>query len=117
PLFVRLRNRLGGRSWLAATALVVLMVLALALPLALAAQSMVVHSADVVEAVRGFLDRRSSIELPGFIVNLPLVGPALDAYLRTLLESSVELAAFAKRFTDPAKNFLVVMGRAAGDGL
>src|SRR6266851_4310670 len=58
PLFVRLRNRIGGRSWLAAALVVLVLILALAVPVALAAQSIVVHSADLVEWVRGLLDRK-----------------------------------------------------------
>ena len=117
PLFIRLRDRLRGRSWLAATIVVVVLILALAVPVALAAQSIVVHSTDMVEWVRGLLDRKASFELPEFVRNIPLVGPWLDSYARSLLESGADLLAFARRFVDPAKAFLLVMGKAAGQGL
>src|SRR5258706_1664437 len=78
PLFLRLRERLGGRSWLAAIIIVTVLIVAIALPVALAAQSIVVHSSDVIEALRGFLDRKASIELPPFIRELPLVVGGLD---------------------------------------
>jgi len=117
PLFTRLRDRLRGRSWLAASIVVLVLILALAVPVALAAQSIIVHSTDIVDWVRGLLDRKASLELPGFVRNIPLVGPWLDSYVRSLLESGADLLAFARRFVDPAKAFLLVMGKAAGQGL
>ena len=117
PAFAALRDRWGGRSSLAALALVLGMVIALTLPVALAAQSLVVHSAGVVEAVRGFLERRDSMQLPGFITGLPLVGPWLNDYWQLLLASREELVALAKRLADPAKTMLLAMGAGIGQGL
>jgi len=117
PVFVHLRERLGGRSWLAAIIVVTILIVALAVPVALAAQSIVVHSGEAVEAFRGFLDRKETFELPAFIRDLPGIGPWLDTYVRTLTQSSAELAAFAKSFSEPAKSFLKAMGAAAGQGL
>jgi predicted PurR-regulated permease PerM len=117
PLFIRLRDRLGGRAWLAALIIVFVMILALALPVALAAQSLIVHSTDVVEMVRNFLDQRSTIELPEFVRKLPFIGGWLNDYWQLLLQSRVELVALAKRLADPAKAMLVAMGGAVGNGL
>lgn len=117
PAFVALRDRWGGRGWLAALTLVLVMVVTLAVPVALAAQSLIVHSAAMVEAVRGFLDNRSILELPPFIRDLPLVGSWLDQYWQLLLQSREELVALGKRLADPAKTMLVAMGGAVGEGL
>ncbi len=117
PAFVWLRDRWGGRSSLAALALVLVMVVTLATPVALAAQSLIVHSAAMVEALRGFLDNRSMLELPAFIRDLPLVGSSLDQYWQLLLQSREELVALGKRLAEPAKTMLVAMGRAVGEGL
>ena len=117
PAFTKLRDRWGGRSTLAALALVLAMAIALALPVALAAQSLVVHSAGVVESVRGFLERRDTFETPAFIAHLPLVGPWLSDYWQLLLASREELVALAKRLADPAKTLLLAMGAAVGQGL
>ena len=117
PAFVGLRTRLRGNSWLAALVFVAAMILALAVPVALAAQSIVVYSAGMVETVRGYLAGGASIELPDFVANLPLVGPWLDSYLKLLLASGAELAAFLKQFSEPAKNFFTVLGRGAAEGL
>jgi predicted PurR-regulated permease PerM len=117
PIFVALRDRLGGRAWLAAVLIVLVLVIAIVVPVALAAQSIIVHSSAMVELFRGFLDRKSSFELPQFVRDLPALGPWLETYVRALTEGSAELADLAKRFTEPAKGFLLAMGRAIGEGL
>ena len=118
PLFLGLRARLGGRSWLAALILVLVMIVAIALPVALAAQSIVVHTPEAVDAVRSFLDRKSSLEVPAFVKQVPLVGASLDEYLRSLLQSSgADLAAYARQYVEPARNMLVAIGKAFGQGL
>lgn len=75
PAYLRLRDQLNGRSWLAALILVLVLILALAVPVGLAAQSIVVHSAQMVEIFRGFLDQKATIQLPRFIRELPGIGP------------------------------------------
>lgn len=117
PVFERLRTRFGGRDWLAALVLVVVMILAIALPIALAAQSLIVHSAGIIETVRGFLDQRSTPEVPEFIRNIPFLGPWISDYWQILTQSRDELVALAKRLADPAKDLLVALGGAAGQGL
>lgn len=117
PTFVVLRDRWGGRSSLAALFLVLVMLITLAAPVALAAQSLIVHSAAMVEALRGFLDNRSMLELPTFIRDLPLVGSWLDQYWQLLLQSREELVALGRRLADPAKDMLVALGGAIGEGL
>lgn len=117
PAFVQLRDRWGGRNSLAALVLVLALLVALALPVALAAQSLVVHSAGIVEAVRSFLEKRGNLGLPAFIANIPYAGPWLDDYWHTLAGNRDELAALAKRAADPAKDLLIAMGAAVGQGL
>lgn len=117
PLFLRLRARVGGREWLAALILVLVMILAIALPIALAAQSLIVHSPGMVETVREFLDQRASMELPGFVRNIPVLGPLVNDYWQVVMQSRDELVALAKRLADPAKAMLVTMGGAVGQGL
>lgn len=117
PAFAGLRDRWNGRSSLAALAVVLFMMIVLAMPVALAAQSLIVHSAGMVEGVRGFFDRGAAIELPGFIRNLPLVGASVNEYWTLLLQSREELVALGKRLADPAKTMLVALGGMVGEGL
>ena len=118
PIYVKLRARLGGRSWLASLTMVSIWLIALAVPIALAAQSIVVHSSEAVDMVKGFLDRKSSFELPAFIKAIPGVGPWLDDYVRGILASSgSDLAAYARQYLEPARGFLLVLGKGVGQGL
>jgi predicted PurR-regulated permease PerM len=117
PVFARVRARLRGRSWLAAIVMVAGMIVVLALPVALAAQQLVVHSADMVEAVRDFLDQHDILTLPAFVRDLPLVGPSLDQYWQILMQSQSEVVSLARRLADPAKALLVTMGGAIAQGL
>jgi len=117
PAFTWLRDRWKGRNALAALALVLAMLVVLSIPVALAAQSLVVHSPAMVEAVRTFLERRDRIELPSFISSLPFIGTYLADYWQTMMASRDELVALAKRLADPAKNMFIAMGAAIGEGL
>jgi predicted PurR-regulated permease PerM len=117
PAYTWLRDRWGGRNSLAALALVLGLLVALALPVALAAQSLIVHSSAIVEAVRNFIDNRSGFTLPAFIRNLPIVGSWLNDYSALLLQSREELVALARRMAEPAKAMFLGLGGAAGEGL
>jgi predicted PurR-regulated permease PerM len=117
PAYVWLRDRWGGRGSTAALAFVMGLVIALALPVALVAQSLIVYSARVIESVRGFLDSPSKLSLPSFIRDLPVVGPWLNEYSTLLLQSRDELVALAKNLADPAKTMFVTLGGAVGEGL
>lgn len=118
PIYVKLRQRLGGRSWLASLVFVLILIVAIALPIALAAQSIVVHSSQAVDMFRTFLDRKSTFELPDFIRNIPMLGPWLDDLVRNLLQSSgADLAAYARQYLEPARGMLLALGKAAGQGL
>jgi predicted PurR-regulated permease PerM len=118
PLFLRLRERVGGRSWLASLIVVSLLLVGLALPIALAAQSMVVHSSAAVDAFRGFLDRKSEFQLPSFVRDIPYLGPWVEEWVGRLMQSSgADLAAYARQFMDPLRGVLLGFGKAAGTGL
>jgi predicted PurR-regulated permease PerM len=117
PVYERLRKRWGGRGTLAALALVLAFLVALALPVALVAQTLVVHSAGTVEAVRSFFEKRESFQLPAFIVSIPYLGPWLAEYSHQLLDSREELAALAKHVAEPAKNLAVTLGAGVAQGL
>jgi predicted PurR-regulated permease PerM len=117
PAFAWLRDRWQGRSTLAALALVLVMVVALSAPVALVAQSLIVNSAVMVEAVRGFLERRENFELPLFVRDLPMIGNSINEYWQLLMRSREELIALGKQLADPAKTMLVALGRLIGEGL
>jgi predicted PurR-regulated permease PerM len=115
PAFRWVRDRLGGRNALTAFLFVLAMLLAIALPVALAGFSLVAHSSQAIDFVRGLIDR-GPFELPAWLTGLPLVGATMDEYWHRLLGSREEIVALARRLAEPAKGLLVAAGSAAGEG-
>ncbi|NJD89203.1 MAG: AI-2E family transporter [Betaproteobacteria bacterium] len=116
PAFRWARDRLGGRGTLTALLFVLAMLLAIALPVALAGISLVTNSSQAIDFVRGLIDR-GPFELPAWVTGLPVVGASLDEYWHSLLGNREEIVALAKRAAEPAKGLLVTAGSAAGEGL
>lgn len=116
PAFRWSRERLGGRSTLTALLFVLAMLLAIALPVALAGFSLVTHSSQAIDFVRAFIDR-GPFDLPAWVTGLPLVGASLDEYWHRLIGNRDEIIALARRLMEPARGLLVAAGSAAGEGL
>lgn len=116
PAFKWLRERLGGRNAAAALVFVLAMLLAIALPVALAAHSLITHSAQAIDLVRGFIDR-GPFQLPAWLTGLPVIGASIDEYWARLVGSRDEIIALGRRLAEPAKNLLFAAGSAAGEGL
>jgi len=116
PAFRYVRDRLGGRGTLTALLFALAMLLAIALPVALAGFSLVTNSSQAIDFVRGFFDR-GPFELPAWVTGLPVLGAWVDEYWHRLLGSREEIVSLAKRFAEPAKGLLVAAGSAAGEGL
>jgi len=116
PAFALLRERVRSPS-VAALIVVLLCLVLLALPVALAAQSLFVHSAEVVDWARGLMNDPSRMTLPDFIRGIPIVGPWLDEYSQRIFGSREELIALARKVVDPAKTMLLGLGGAFGEGL
>lgn len=116
PAFTWLKGRLGGRDGAAALVFAMAMLFAIALPVALAAHSLVTHSAQAIDLAKGFLSR-GTLQLPDWVAAIPLVGASIDEYWQRLTVSQDEVVALARQMADPAKRVLVAAGSAAGEGL
>lgn len=116
PAFRWVKYRLGGRSTLTALLFALAMLLAIALPVALAGFSLATHSSQVIDFVRGLIDR-GPFELPAWITGLPVVGSPLEEYWHKLIGNREEVVVLAKRLAEPAKGLLVSAGSAAGEGV
>src|SRR5512140_22394 len=82
PAYAWLRDRWRGRRTLAAFVVVLGMAIALVVPVALVAQSLVLNGAGMVESVRTFLERRSELAVPEFVGRIPLIGGWVSDYGR-----------------------------------
>lgn len=116
PAFRWLKDRLGGRESLTALAFALGMLLVIAMPVALAAHSLITHSAQAIDWARGMLDR-GPFELPGWVTAIPVAGAWIDDYWHKLLGSREEIVALARRVAEPSKGMLLAAGAAAGEGL
>jgi len=113
PLFVRMRRALGGRSTWAAMLMTVLLVVLVIGPTILLAISLADDVAGLVDKVRALLEGGPP-EPPAWLKSIPLVGQPLDGYWHQLSGSREELVALLKNLADPAKNVVVVAGKAVG---
>lgn len=116
PAYRWVRERLGGRNTVTALLFVLAMLLAIALPVALAGFSLVTHSAQAIDFVKGFIDR-GPFEPPSWLTGLPVIGATIDEYWHSLVGNREELVALARRLAEPAKGLLVAAGSAAGEGV
>jgi predicted PurR-regulated permease PerM len=116
PAFLWAKARLGGRESAAALVFATAMLLAIALPVALAAHSLITHSSQAVDWVRSMIER-GPFDLPSWITSIPFAGAWLQEYWHGLTESREELVALAKRVAEPAKGLMFAAGASAGEGL
>lgn len=116
PAFLWLKGKLGGSASFAALLFAIGMLVAIGLPVALATQSLITHSPQILETMRGYIDNGPP-DLPQWLVTMPVVGASIDSYWHTLLENREELIALGQRFADPAKRLIFTAGSAAAEGL
>jgi len=116
PLYERLRAALRGRSSLAALAMVLLLLVLVIVPAALLAASLTDNVAGMVEAIRIWL-ARGPIQAPSWLKDIPIVGLPLDEYWQGLAGGREEAVALIHQLLEPARNFLLLAGKAIGRGL
>lgn len=116
PVYVRVRNAVGGRSALAALLMTLLLIVLVIGPSTLLAVSLADNVTTVVEAVKALLDR-GPLMPPAWLKEIPLIGEPLDGYWHRLAASREEVVALLKSLIEPARNFLVGAGKAVGASL
>jgi predicted PurR-regulated permease PerM len=115
PVYEWLERKLGGRSWLAALVMTLLMVLVLVLPLIAITLSYAEEIPQLVERAREML-AEGLPEPPSWVSSIPLVGEQLDAAWRDLAGNRAKLAEMLKRLLQPARQVLVYSGFLIGEG-
>jgi predicted PurR-regulated permease PerM len=111
PLYERLRRVLRGKSTLAALAMVLLLMVLVIVPSALLAVRLTDNVTTIVEAARTLLNR-GPITAPVWLSEIPIVGPPLDEYWQGLAGGREEAVALLHRLLEPAKDFLLFVGKA-----
>jgi predicted PurR-regulated permease PerM len=116
PIYRFIEDRVGGRAWLAALVMTLLILVVLVVPLALIALSFRDDVPQLVEHVRETL-AEGLPPPPAWVLGLPVVGEPLDAAWREIAESPAKLAEVLKRFAVPAREFLVATGLVIAEGV
>jgi len=116
PLYQRLLAHLKGRRNLAAAVMTVSLVLIIVLPLTLVTWNIADSVTHFYRGARAALDA-GGFEPPAWLRQLPVVGEAVDSYLRQIMSSKEELLAVAKKYVEPARNILLNSGIVLGAGV
>jgi len=116
PVYVWIRRQVGGRATFAACLITLLLILIGLVPFVLLVGALVDDVPRLVEWLKEALGERP-FEPPAWLVGLPYVGEQIDAYWHRLAESREELLNLAKRFADPARAFLIALGKVLGEGI
>lgn len=116
PLFETLLARLRQRRTLAAAIMSVSLTLIIIVPLALVTYNIADNASVLYDHIKLGLDA-GTIAPPAWLGEIPLVGEALDAYLRKLVGSRDELMALARSLLEPARRLLLGGGMVLGSGV
>ncbi len=90
PLYVRLRNAVGGANTVAAALMMLAASLFLLAPFVIVAVGLVDNAAALMEVLRGFVEAGLP-DSPAWVKTLPLVGERADAYWRSLGQDDSQL--------------------------
>jgi len=116
PVYRFIEDRTGGRGWLAALVMTLLILLVLVVPLALIALSFRDDVPQLVENARELFAQG----LPGppeWVKAIPLAGEHLDAAWRELAENRDKLGEALKQLLQPAREVLVKTGFIIAEGV
>ena len=116
PVYRFLEKLTGQRSWLAALAMTLLILLVLVVPLALIALSFRDDVPLLLENARDLFARGLPAP-PEWVAGIPLIGEQLDASWREYAESRDKLGEALKRFSQPAREVLVKTGLIIAEGV
>jgi predicted PurR-regulated permease PerM len=116
PIYSYVERKVGGRSWLAALFMTLLIIVVLVLPLALIALSLRDDVPQLIEHVREVFEQGLP-QPPSWVKSIPLFGEHLDAGWRELAESREKLGAVLKQYSQPVRHALVATGLIIAEGV
>ncbi|MES2899412.1 MAG: AI-2E family transporter [Pseudomonadota bacterium] len=116
PLYLMLLDRMAGRRTLAALTLTLTLTCLVIVPIALVAYNMADNVGRFYDQLK-LAVATGHVEPPGWILQIPLVGATIDAYLRELVSSREQMMELAKRMLEPARHYLLGGGIILGAGV
>lgn len=109
PLYLRLRNAVGGRNTVAAALMTLAASLFLLAPFVIVAVGLADNAAELMEALHGVFEGGLP-DSPAWVKALPLVGERMDAYWRSLAHDDSQLIEEMKNLIPPAREAFVKAG-------
>ncbi|WP_233829158.1 AI-2E family transporter [Paraburkholderia sp. ZP32-5] len=115
-LYRRLTDAMGGRRKLAATLIVVLILLVVLGPFVYAGFAFGAHVHDIVAVVQRLFESGLP-DLPGWVGRIPLVGSSIEAFWERVTSGNSELIAQLHTFAAPAGKWILAAAIAVTHGL
>jgi predicted PurR-regulated permease PerM len=115
PVYEWFERKLGGRSWLAALIMTLLLALILVLPLVVIAFTYADEVPHIVELVRDTLSEGLP-DPPSWVASIPLVGESLNAGWHEIAGNQAKLAELLQRLLQPARQGLISVSVLIGEG-
>ncbi len=116
PVYRFIEDKVGGRRWLAALVMTLLILFVLVVPLALIALSFRDDVPQLIENVREALTLGLP-QPPEWIAGIPLIGELLATGWREAAAGPATLAETLQQFSQPAREFLVQAGFIIAEGV
>ena len=116
PLYHWLLRRMKGRQNIAAFTMTLSLACVVILPLALVAYNLADNVTAFYDGIKRAVEA-GSLEPPAWVKGVPIVGGSVDEYWHLIATNHEEMLALAKRFLEPAKNFLLAGGILLGQGV
>ena len=116
PVYLRIRQAIGGRSSWAALLMTILLIVLVIGPSTVLALSLADNVTAGLDAIKELLERGPFLP-PDWLKQVPLVGEPLDGYWHRLAASREEVVALLKNLIEPTKNVIVGLGKAIGTSL
>ena len=116
PVFAWMRQRMHGRSGLAATTITLLILLIVVAPFVIVGATLAENSDRVTALTHRFIESGPP-DPPAWVAGIPFAGPRVTAYWSMLANDSAAMFTEAKRLVEPAKALALKSGSIVAEGL
>jgi predicted PurR-regulated permease PerM len=115
PLFERLRHSLGGNPTLAATVMLLAILVLVIIPISLLSAAAADQLPAVANVAKGWM--KGGLHAPEALKNVPMIGERAYMEIESLLGDRDQLAALLERAMEPAGRLSLAFVRVLGDGI
>jgi len=115
PLFERLRHSLGGNPTLAATVMLLAILVLVIIPISLLAAATADQLPAIVEVAKRWT--KEGLHAPEALKSVPMIGERAYMEIESLLGDRDQLAALLERAMEPAGRLSLAFVRVLGDGI